>query len=335
MAGETTTTAPPASGFVAQMKSWQNGEPAPTAGVPAADSPAPGSATPSAPAEVPAPAPPGSPAPGSESPAPPAGDQPPAAPADSGPPPQETPPQDPNVDQRVSDAQRKMHEATARAKASEAKVAAALAENTTLRTQIGALLSRAELQPVTAEAVDLQAAVNGIVSDYKKPAAEGGPATDDDAMALLIQKTLELGTKRATAESLARENQARQAARQALVRQTVNEFVSTFDPTLPLPLFWAVLPLAEAETPATLTTTQEVAEWQVKRAIAKATAILDGRTEQVRETTLHTERTQRAAGVVMPGGGSAAPVTPTPVPQRPRSMVDAVTDLQRRTMPAA
>lgn len=322
-----TVTAPPASGFVEKMKAWQNGSPAPAAVTPAPDSPAPASVTP----------PEGSPAPGPES-TPPAGDQPPAAPAptDSGaPPPEAVPPTDPNVDQRVSDAQRKMHEATARAKAAEAKVTAALADNTTLRTQLSSLLTRPELQPLTADTLDLQAAVNGIVTDYKKPAAEGGPANDDEALALLVQKTLELGSKRQNAEALAKENQARLAARQALVRQAVNEFVQQFDATLPLPLFWAVLPLAEAETPDTLQTNHERAEWQVKRAISKATAILDTRTEQVRETTLHTERTQRAAGAVMPGGGSAAPITPAPQPQRPRSMVDAVNDLQRRTMPAA
>ena len=333
MAGER-TTAPPTSGFVTQIQAWQNGEPAPTAGVPAPDSPAPASATPPASAGEPSPAP-GSPAPGPES-TPPAGDQPPAAPADSGPPPPETtaPPTDPNADQRVSDAQRKMHEATARAKAAEARVAAALAENTTLRTQIGGLLSRPELQPVTASdaAFDLEAALT--------QAAESYQAAPDDKTAIgtLIRQSVELGKNASLAEirkeAIARENQARLAARQTLVRQSVNEFVSTFDPTLPLPLFWAVLPLTEAETPTTLTTNGEIAEWQVKRAIAKATAILDGRAEQVRETTLHTERTQRAAGVVMPGGVSAAPITPAPQPQRGRSMVDVVTQLQARTMPA-
>ena len=181
-------------------------------------------------------------------------------------------------------------------------------------------------------------AIKGVIADYKKPAAEGGPKDDDDALALLVTKTLDLGSKRISAERLAEENQRRVAARGALVHHAVNQFVQQFDANLPLPLFWAMVPAAEAETPAELNTAarfQERLDWQVKRAIAKSHALLNGRAEQVRETALHSERTERAAGVVMPGGGSVVPVVPKAEPGRLLTMVEQMDQLQRRTLPPA
>jgi hypothetical protein len=243
------------------------------------------------------------------------------------------------VDKRVSDAQRKMHAATERARAAEARVQTALAENTTLRTQLQAVLSSAELQPVTAADFNVAEAIKGVITDYKKPHAEGGPKDDDEALTLLVGRVLDLGDQRATAKQLAAENTRRAAARGALVHQAVSRFVSEYDAELPLPVFWAMVPDAETETPAELRTAekfQERLDWQVKRAIAKATALLEARADRTRETTVQNERTQRAAEVVMPGGGSAAPITPTkPGAEQPPTMVEQMEKLQAKAIKVA
>lgn len=212
-------------------------------------------------------------------------------------------------EQRVKDAQRRMHEATA--------------ETAKLRNQLSHLLNHPMLGPVIDKVINPRAPVNPQDDEVKRAWKEYQAApSDEDAFRHLLAVT-EARAKRAVLADLQnrdieRTNRARAQQRDLLVANAINKEVNEKAPDIPLELFWAMSSKAEVETPAHLVTVADKLEWQIGRAVELARAVIAPRTNTVAANAQQSQQVRQTAAVVMApgsqpgssvGGNTTAPMT--------------------------
>jgi hypothetical protein len=291
------------------------------------------------PATAAAPAPPADSAPPSPfPPAPAPAPEPAPAPAEGDSRPEPTPPTPPQPgapvptpeQQRIAEAQRRMHEATTQA-------AALRQENLALRGQIDTILGdpRYQAQPLPAAPPGPEGEQwKQLYEEYSK--APG----DAEAFGYLLRKSGELAEQRVLARlegaRIQQANLQRQEAQRQQVFSAITTAVQQAAPDVDPQEFWLYTPVAAAETPAHLTRSAERLEWQMARTIEILRAKHQGAQQRIEQSTTQQMANLRAAGAVMPAGaGSGPPRASGGPPSGPgQSLVDAVRALQDRRVTA-
>ena len=228
------------------------------------------------------------------------------------------------ADQRVKDAQRRMHEATA--------------ETARVRNQLHSILTHPQLGPVIQKVTNPQAPTTPQEDEVKVAfkAWQAAP-TDEDAFRHLLATSESRAKKAVLADLQAREevrvNQARAQQRDLLVANAINKEVTDKAPDVPLELFWAMSSKAETETPMHLVTVADKLEWQIGRAVALARDVLTSRTQVVTDNQRQSQQVRGSAAVVMSPGG-AAPGTGGASSSGQPTFVDQLKAAQARRIPA-
>jgi len=250
----------------------------------------------------------------------------PAAPAAPAP---QAPPGSPEAadvaEQRVKDAQRKMHEATADA----AK----------MRNQLNNILNHPLLGPVIEKVTNPQAPVNPADDEVKQAwkAYQAAPS-DEEAFRHLLATAEARSEKKilATLENrrIEQTNRARAQQRDLLVAKAINKEVTEKAPDVPIELFWAMSSKAESETPMELVTVADKLEWQITRAVDLARAVIGSRTQVAQQTTQQSQGVRQTAAVVMPSGSQPSS-GPGGSPTAPVNFVDQLKAAQARKIAPA
>lgn len=225
---------------------------------------------------------------------------------------------DDKADQRVADAQRAMHAATQRTAEVEA--------------QLAQILNHPLLGPVTKTVMAPKPEVvteDPVVKAYK----EYQQAPDDQTAFAKLVEFAETKAKASIMTELEQraqrdEDARRTQQRDALIVQTINQKVTELAPEVPLPFFWAMSGQAEQETPAELTVPAKRLEWQMKRTIEIARAVLNQAWAPRQAAAAQAAAVAQSVAGIIPAGG-AAPQGGGAAPNPVKSLVDAVKDSQR------
>lgn len=253
-------------------------------------------------AEIPAPAP-----------APVASPESPAAPT-------QTPEEIAKAEQRVKDAQRKMHESTA--------------EASRLRSELNGILNHPMLGPVvrnvmTPPGTPAAPADQELADAYKQ--WQSAP-NDEQAFSVLLATAEKRAKASVMAELNEREiqrvNQARAKQKDAMVAQAINREVAEKASDVPVELFWAMSTRAEMETPVTLLTLPEKLEWQINRSIELAREVINGRARQAVDAQQQSAAVRQTAAPVMAPGGVGR--TGNPGSRPVKTFVDQLRETQGR-----
>lgn len=161
-------------------------------------------------------------------------------------------------------------------------------------------------------------------------------APNDEAA---FQKLLTFAERRAARRAAAymqrmqRERDVRAAViqRNRMAAQTVEETVSQVAPDIPLPLFWAMAPRAELETPPEIKAKSwgEQIEWQTNRAIELARDVLRSKISEIQKNQTTTQAVTRSGQVMMPSGGTP-PATGGSTSGPTKSFVEQIKERQRK-----
>lgn len=227
-------------------------------------------------------------------PAPVATPEPPATPT-------QTPEEAAKADQRVKDAQRKMHESTA--------------EASRLRNELNGILNHPMLGPVVQRVMTpgtpQQPGDDPVREAYKK--WQSAP-NDEEAFRVLLATAEDRSRNRVLNELNEREiqrvNQARAKQKDAMVAQAINKEVADKANDVPIELFWAMSTRAEMETPVTLVTLPDKLEWQINRSIELAREVINGRAKQAVAAQTESAAVRHTAAPVMSPGSTGVSSTP-------------------------
>lgn len=234
--------------------------------------------------------------------------------------PTQTPEEIAKAEQRVKDAQRKMHESTA--------------EASRLRSELNGILNHPMLGPVvrnvmTPPGTPAAPADQELADAYKQ--WQSAP-NDQEAFGVLLA-TAERRAKASVMSELnereiQRVNQARAKQKDAMVAQAINREVAEKANDVPIELFWAMSTRAEMETPVTLLTLPEKLEWQINRSIELARSVIDGKAKQAVEAQAQASAVRQTASPVMAPGSTNRAGTPGTRPTK--SFVDQLRETQAR-----
>lgn len=233
-----------------------------------------------------------------------------------------SPASDPVAEQRVKDAQRKMHESTA--------------EASKLRSQLHTILNHPQLGPVVNQIVN---PVTGIPRvDENDPVKKAWKAyqeapNDEEAFRVLLGVTEQRARDRVVNEmtemEIQRTNKARAAQKDTLIAQAINREVSEKANDVPLELFWAMSTRAEMETPQTLLTLPEKLEWQIQRSVELAREVLNSKANAAVAAQAQSHAVRQTAAPVM-APGSAGTVARGTVGGTQKTFVDSIREAQAR-----
>ena len=223
------------------------------------------------------------------------------------------------AEQRIKDAQRKMHESTA--------------EASRLRNELNGILNHPMLGPVVqkvmAPGTPQQVADDPVREAYKK--WQTAP-NDEEAFRVLLATTEERARNRVLNElnerDIQRTNAARAKQKDAMVAQAINREVAEKANDVPIELFWAMSTRAEMETPVTLVTLPEKLEWQINRSIELAREVVNGRAKQAVQAQTESAVVRHNASPVMAPGSTGMASTPGAKPVA--SFVDQLRAAQAR-----
>lgn len=240
----------------------------------------------------------------------------PASPAE----PIQTPEQVAQAEQRVKDAQRKMHESTA--------------EASRLRSELNGILNHPMLGPVvrnvmTPPGTPAAPADQELAAAYKQ--WQSAP-NDEQAFGVLLA-TAEKRARNSVMNELnereiQRTNQARAKQKDAMVAQAINREVAEKANDVPIELFWAMSTRAEMETPVTLLTLPEKLEWQINRSIDLAREVINGTAQRAVAAQQSSAAVRQTVAPVMSPGGVGR--TGTPGSRPVKSFVDQLRETQGR-----
>lgn len=215
---------------------------------------------------------------------------------------------------------------------------------TDLTSKLTAVLTNPALRavPVPAVPASYNDRVQQIVKSYKEMPQD----KEDDAIATLITGAASLGADQTRAETEHRraveENQRRGQQVRTEAQAAITAWVAAEDPTVPSPVFWAFVPVAETQTPPNLVGADRLA-WQAQKALELAQEVIRSRDTKVLEAAKTGQAVERAAGVVMPAGGARPAGAPAVeanrlangIPTAPRTGGESMVDqLAKFSVPA-
>jgi hypothetical protein len=223
------------------------------------------------------------------------------------------------AEQRVKDAQRKMHQSTAEAAA--------------LRNQLNSILNHPLLGPVVQQITNPQAPAASDPLQEAWKAYQAAP-TDEAAFRHLVAVTQKNARDQVMQElenkRIAETNTARAQQRDMLVAQAINKEVAEKAPDVPLELFWAMSTKAELETPATLITVADKLQWQIERAVELARNVLTVPAQRTQTAQTQSQQVRQTAAVVMPSGSDVTSGGGGQVSSQPANFVEQLRQAQAR-----
>jgi hypothetical protein len=233
--------------------------------------------------------------------------------------PTQTPEEIAKAEQRVKDAQRKMHESTA--------------EASRLRNELNGILNHPMLGPVVKNVMTPGTPATPADQELTDAYKQWQSAPNDEQAFAVLLATAEKRAKASVMSELnereiQRVNQARAKQKDAMVAQAINREVAEKANDVPIELFWAMSTRAEMETPVTLLTLPEKLEWQINRSIELARGVINGQAQRAVTAQQQSAAVRATAAPVMSPGGVGR--TGVPGTRPVKSFVDQLRETQAR-----
>lgn len=233
--------------------------------------------------------------------------------------PTQTPEEVAKAEQRIKDAQRKMHESTA--------------EASRLRNELNTILNHPMLGPVVQRVMTPGTPTQPGDDLVKDAYQKWQTAPNDEAAFRVLLATAEKRSRDAVMNELSereiqRTNAARAKQKDAMVAQAINREVAEKAGDVPIELFWAMSTRAEMETPVDKVTLADKLEWQINRSIELAREVISTQATRALEAQRAAAAVRQTAAPVMPAGSTGA--SPSQGNRPAKSFVDQLREAQGR-----